>query len=316
MSAPHSNQIGSPISEEALAALAAEITLAGSRHTYYTIRGLVDRDLVRDAMCAYAYFRRLDDVIDDSRLPRHDRLALVTDQKSLMDRLYAGDHPLGLRPEEQMLAGLIAHERSEHGGLRSYLGNMMEVMAFDAGRRGRVITRGELSSYTETLATAVMDGLSYFIGNGYAYPRSPLRYLAVTGAHIGHMLRDAVEDARVGYYNIPREVLEAAHISPLDIDSPAYREWVAARVGLARRSFREGKRYILRLRQPRALLAGLAYCASFERVLGTIERDGYRLRSSYSHGRAQTARLMQRSSHSRSPMTDAGWRAAESRGIR
>jgi len=30
-----------------------------------------------------------------------------------------------------------------------------------------------------------------------------MRYLAVTGAHITHMLRDAVEDAEAGYYNIP-----------------------------------------------------------------------------------------------------------------
>ena len=259
--------------------LAAAITRAGSRQSFYTIRWLVDGDLVEDALHAYAYFRWVDDVVDMPLTPRHQRLAFVARQKSLMDSLYTGGRPERLAPEEQILARLVANERRGHGGLRSYLVNMMEVMAFDAGRRGRVISRGELNDYTENLATAVMDGLSYFIGNGYTYPASPARYLAVTGAHVCHMLRDAVEDARAGYFNIPREVLDTARISPADLDTPAYRDWVEKRVGLARKYFHEGKRYIFQLGHPRALLAGLAYCARFERVLTAIERDGFRLRS-------------------------------------
>ena len=261
--------------------LAAAITKAGSRQSFYTFRWLVDRDLVKDGMRAYAYFRWLDDVVDVSATPRHQRLEFVSCQKSLMDRLYAGETPHGLRPEEELLAGLIRGERREHGGLRSYLRNMMAVMEFDARRRGRVITRAELDEYTRTLSTAVMDGLSYFIGHDYIYPSSPARYLAVTGAHICHMLRDTVEDVKAGYYNIPREVLEAARISPAEIEALAYREWVAGRVFLARKCFLEGKRYILQLRHLRALLAGLAYCARFESVLDQIERDGFRLRADY-----------------------------------
>jgi phytoene/squalene synthetase len=288
MSARHSTLIGPKMDEQRLTSLAAAITMAGSKQSYYTIRWLVDGDLVEDALCAYAYFRWVDDVIDASALPRHERLAFVARQRSMMERLYMGELPSGLWPEEQLLVDLITHERGEHVGLRSYVSNMMAVMAFDARRRGRVITRGELSDYTETLATAVMDGLSYFIGNAYEYPKTPERYLAVAGAHVCHMLRDAVEDAKVGYYNIPREVLEVSHISPSDVDAPAYREWVAGRVTLARRYFRDGKRYLLRLRHARAVLAGLAYCARFERVLNLIERDGFRLRSDYHRDRTCT----------------------------
>ncbi len=288
MSATHSTLIGSNMDEQSLTSLAAAITMAGSKQSYYTIRWLVDGDLVEDAMCAYAYFRWVDDVIDASALPRHERLAFVARQRSLIECLYAGERPSDLTPEEKLLVGMITHERREHGGLKSYLSNMMAVMAFDARRRGRVITRGELGDYTETLATAVMDGLSYFIGNAYEYPKTPERHLAVAGAHVCHMLRDTVEDSKVGYYNIPREVIEAAHISPADVDSPAYREWVAGRVTLARRCFRDGKRYILRLKHARAILAGLAYCARFERVLNVIERDGFRLRSDYHRDRTST----------------------------
>jgi phytoene/squalene synthetase len=269
------------IDEQRRMSLAAAITMAGSKQSYHIIRWLVDRDLVEDAMSAYAYFRWVDDEVDASPRPRCDCLSFVSRQKALMSALFAGQSVGGLRPEERLLADLIAGERREHDGLRSYLRNMMAVMAFDARRRGRIINRGELNEYTETLAIAVMDGLTYFIGNDYEYPRSPDRYAAVAGAHICHMLRDAVEDVRLGYYNIPCEVLEAARISPADVEAPAYREWVAGRVALARRCFRDGKRYILRLRHPRAVLAGLAYCAQFERVLAVIEREGFHLRPSY-----------------------------------
>lgn len=272
--------------------LAAAITRAGSKQSFYTIRWLVDGDLVEDALHAYAYFRWVDDVVDVPLTPRHQRLAFVARQKSLMEQLYEGEQPIGLRPEEELLAVLIRGERRDHGGLESYLRNMTAVMEFDASRRGRVITRGELDEYTRTLATAVMDGLSYFIGNGYPYPESPARSLAVIGAHVSHMLRDAVEDAQAGYYNIPLEVLEAARISPADLDAPAYRDWVEKRVGLARKYFREGKRYIFELRHPRAIFAGLAYCARFERVLTVIERDGFRLRSSDDRDRKRLARPM------------------------
>jgi large subunit ribosomal protein L18 len=45
--------------------LAASITKAASKQSYYTIRFLVDRDRMDDAYRAYAYFRWVDDIIDD-----------------------------------------------------------------------------------------------------------------------------------------------------------------------------------------------------------------------------------------------------------
>ncbi len=51
-------------------ALAADITRAASKQTYYTIRFLVDRSLVEDAYRAYAYFRWVDDCLDQEKRPR------------------------------------------------------------------------------------------------------------------------------------------------------------------------------------------------------------------------------------------------------
>ena len=46
--------------------IAPAITKAASKQTYYTIRFLVDRDRVADAFRAYAYFRWVDDTLDNN----------------------------------------------------------------------------------------------------------------------------------------------------------------------------------------------------------------------------------------------------------
>ena len=50
--------------DDATAALARSITLAGSKQTYYTARLMVDKDLVDDFYRAYPYFRWADDIVD------------------------------------------------------------------------------------------------------------------------------------------------------------------------------------------------------------------------------------------------------------
>jgi len=95
------------------------------------------------------------------------------------------------------------------------------------------------------------------------------------------MLRDTFDDMRAGYYNIPREVLEANHIRPQDVRSDAYRAWVASRVQLAHQYFKSGRCYFLRVQNPRCRLACFAYIARFTWLLDTIEREGYCLRPAY-----------------------------------
>ncbi len=262
-------------------ALARSITRASSRQSYFTIRYLADHDLVDDAFRAYAYFRWVDDVIDQKLTSRQSRLDFIASQKGLIRRGFAGQHISTSVPEEKIVVDLIAGRKPEHDGLRSYLTNMMAVMEFDAVRRGRLIGAAELQAYTGWLARGVMDGLDYFIDHGRPYPTSPQRDLAVGAAHVVHMLRDTVEDINAGYFNIPRETLDAAGISAHDVHSPAYRDWVHQRLDLASDWFRMGKRYIGALGSFRSRLAGYAYCARFEAVLYRIKRDRFILREGY-----------------------------------
>jgi phytoene/squalene synthetase len=158
---------------------------------------------------------------------------------------------------------------------------MMAVMAFDADRKGRLISQQELDDYTRHLATAVTEALHYFIGHNQFAPHDETRYLAVTAAHITHMLRDTCEDIAAGYYNIPCEFIEAHGIAPQDVKSSAYREWVRSRVQLARDYFHIGKTYLSQVENRRCCMAGYAYMARFAGVLDAIEREGYQLRPEY-----------------------------------
>jgi hypothetical protein len=261
--------------------LASTITKAASKQTYYTIRFLVDRERVEDAYRAYAYFRWVDDVLDKDSGSDSERMTFIARQKSLLESCYRGESPRDVDIQENILVELIQHDQEKNSGLKAYLHNMMLVMDFDVRRRGRLISQAELSDYTRWLAIAVTECLHYFIGHNDFSPHDATRYLAVSAAHIAHMLRDTADDLQIGYYNIQREVLEANHIWSQDVKSEAFHAWVKSRVDLAREYFKAGKEYFSRVQNLRCRLTGIAYISRFEWVLDTIEREGYILRPRY-----------------------------------
>lgn len=267
--------------------LATSITKAASKQTCYTIRFLVDRERVDDAYRAYGYFRWVDDLLDaDSGTP-DERWAFLERQKSLLESCYQGVPPRKVTIQEKLLTELIERDHAKDSGLQIYLRNMMQVMEFDVNRRGRLISQIELNDYTRWLATAVTECIHYFIGHNDYTPHDGARYLAVSAAHIVHMLRDTFDDAQVGYYNIPREILEENNIGVQDIQSDAYRTWVKSRVQLARQYFEAGKDYFHRVQNARCRLACFAYIARFDWLLGTFEREGYCLRPQYNERKSK-----------------------------
>lgn len=261
--------------------LAAEITKAASKQTYYTIRCLVDRERVADAYRAYAYFRWVDDNLDLEISDRKDRIAFLERQQTLVERCVRGRQPNAPSSQERMLVHLLRDASATESGLLTYVQDMMAVMSFDTGRRGRLITGPELEEYERLLATAVTEALHHFIGHGRYAPRDETRYMAATGAHITHMLRDSCDDLAGGYFNVPGELLDAYGMGPSDTGRRAYRDWVRTRVTLARECFDAGRDYLRRVENWRCRLAGCCYIARFEGVLDAIEADDYVLRPDY-----------------------------------
>ena len=262
--------------------LARRITRASSKQSYYTTRLMVDQDMKDDCYRAYGYFRWVDDVVDVECRTKKDRLAFIQRQKKLTESLYHADHPGNLSPEEEILADLIQNDRGNCSRLRSYIQNFIAIIAFDAQRKGRRITQRELDWYASTLGKAVTDGIQYFVCNQYSYPESEARYLAAKGAHLTHMLRDMAEDIQSGYINIPDVEIEISTENLHWFHSPKMQTWVKTQTKLAQQYFSEGKRYLDELPVLRCRIVGYWYCARFEHLLETIERDRYVLRSKYS----------------------------------
>ena len=278
--------------------LARFITRNSSKQSYAIARLLVDKDLVDDCLRAYAYFRWADDVIDVHCQSAGERITFIGRQKQIVNSLYKGERPDCLTPEEAMVADLIEHDRGENSGLQSFIRNFIDVLEFDAVRKGRSINEAELTWYSNCLGKAVTDAIQYFIGNEHAYPSAENQYLAATASHITHMLRDLCEDLSEGFINIPQEWLvdhglgsQVDDIDSITLNDPAFREWVRGQVEVARACFREGKRYLDQLDVLRCKIAGYWYCARFECVLDAIERDGFVLRSSYQERRNLSTRL-------------------------
>jgi len=263
-------------------ALARSITWKASKLTYIIGCLFVDRDLKEDFFCAYAYFRWIDDIVDELNITNPQRTQFIMRQDALIRSLFHGDvpFPMGdLCPEEQLLAKLTQARHHHPENLQSFVENMFAIIKFDAHRKDCTITNEELEWYSQRLGRSVVDGLQYFIGNDHDYPKTQNQYSAAIAAHITHLLRDTIPDIANGFINIPSDVLPEQDAETLD--HPSVRSWVQARVILARKHFQEGRDYIRGLKVKRCQLASLLYCRQFERILDAIERDGYVLRRAY-----------------------------------
>lgn len=252
--------------------------------SYLTIRALADPAYRADAFALYAYFRWLDDEIDEHLGSAAERMALVARERRLLADAVGPALPpgSGVTPQERLLVALVrgadGAARADASGARQSVAAMLDVMAFDADRRRRPVTQAQLDGYTRSLAVAVTEALHHCIGHGCGAPHDDSRYVAVTGAHVAHMLRDLHQDLAAGYINVPVEVLGAG-VAPSEPDG--LRDWVEQRVAYARDCFVTARAYLARLESGRCRLAGHAYLARFEWVLDAIERDGYRLRDAY-----------------------------------
>ena len=264
-------------SEKYLSSLAKKITKSRSKTAVIIGNLLVDESLRHDFFKAYAYFRWIDEVVDESTISDEERIHFIERQEILLKNL-SEESLAPLCQEEELIIALI-NNSNKNTGLKSYIQNMFEIIKFDAYRKGRFITKDDLTWYSDCLGKAVVDGLQYFIGNGFPYFESGNRYLAAIAAHITHLLRDTIPDISNGYINIPREFMKTENINDLDINS--IKPWVKKRVDLARKYFQEGKEYISKIKVRRCQIAAYLYCAQFEKILNTIENDNYCLRSNY-----------------------------------
>ena len=95
-----------PRPRDAAAADAASITRRASTQSYLTMRWLADREYRQDALAFYAYFRWLDDTVDECLGDRDARLTFVGRQRRLLGEAARGSTPTDACAEENLLVSL------------------------------------------------------------------------------------------------------------------------------------------------------------------------------------------------------------------
>ncbi len=274
--------------------LARRIVKAENPETYFLGRLLYDRGLADYFFLCYAYFRWVDDHVDDPAIGADEGRVFLRRQRALLHLLYQEEALPHICPQEQMLAQLVIYDLAHGSEIRQVISPMFECLAFDGGRRGHILSHEQLDWYSRALGRSYTDSQQYFIARGHRYPRGPDQYVTGTVAHRVHILRDFLSDLSFGYVNISKEDLDTYQIDLARVNDVRFRKWVRDKVRADREECRLGKTYLDRLGVWRCKLLGYLYCLRYEAVLDTIERDGCRLRESYVPGGLERLRFLGR----------------------
>ena len=247
--------------------LCRRITKSEAKNFYYAFRTLPHRKR-RAIYAAYAFFRRVDDVVDGDASIEVKRKQLEQARTFMdPDRSVAG-------PDLVLLA--LKHAIDEHSIPTSYFGDFVDGIEMDLVQT-RYFDFEELRSYCYGVASAV--GLISIAVFGYTDPKAK-EYAVDLGLamQLTNVLRDIGEDAGRDRIYIPTDELSAYGYSETDLLSgttnDAFRELMSFQVERARQYFRSGLKLIpLVSAESRACPSALA--SVYSAILDRIEASEY-----------------------------------------
>ena len=247
--------------------LCRRITKSEAKNFYYAFRTLPHRKR-RAIYAAYAFFRRVDDVVDGD--------ASVDVKRKQLEQARAVMDP-GRRADGSDLVLLaLKHAIDEHSISTSYFGDFVDGMEMDLVQ-SRYRDFEELRRYCYGVASAV--GLISIAVFGYTDPKAE-EYAVDLGLamQLTNVLRDIGEDAGRDRIYIPTDELSAYGYSETDLLSgttnDAFRELMSFQVERARRYFRSGLKLIpLVSAESRACPSALA--GVYSAILDRIEASEY-----------------------------------------
>jgi phytoene synthase len=247
--------------------LCRRITKSEAKNFYYAFRTLPHRKR-RAIYAAYAFFRRVDDVVDGDASVDMKRKQLEQ-ARALMDPGRRADGP-------DLVLLALKHAIDEHSVPTSYFGDFVDGMEMDLVQ-SRYRDFEELRRYCYGVASAV--GLISIAVFGYTDPKAE-EYAVDLGLamQLTNVLRDIGEDAGRDRIYIPTDELSAYGYSETDLLSgttnDAFRELMSFQVERARRYFRSGLKLIpLVSAESRACPSALA--GVYSAILDRIEASEY-----------------------------------------
>jgi phytoene/squalene synthetase len=256
--------------DSSLTNTARRVTKETTSFGYWVGRAFFRPELNLILFTAYAYFRWLDDIIDQENISREAASRLVARQRSLTRAWYAGSDPFPSNQFEALLQGAIEYDRMSEYRLHHMIHCFLSALAWDAERRHTIVTQQDLDRYSLHLGRAYAEGLLFGLGlnpvcSDYRGPRD----LCGTAAHLTHLLRDLFIDLELGYVNISSRDMERFCIDIADPELRGTKQWVMFTIERAHTLFLQGRRHRDGLPTMRARLVFDIACL---RYLWTLKR--------------------------------------------
>jgi phytoene/squalene synthetase len=222
----------------------------------------------------YTYLRTVDDRIDTMEHTPQDKKRYLSEQRELIDDLYAGDVQHGT----SVIAQLVRYDRSHNNTLRPFIEGMMDVFEFDASRQYKIVSEQELLDYSLALGSAYTQLLIRFVEPRYRVQEENVQL--AHACHLSHILRDFPEDLKLGYINIAKQDIDTYHIDPT-VQNENFRKWLKDRIITIAEKFKKGKVKLDRIPILRIKIIARLYCFRYEAVLQQIEDADYQLQAAY-----------------------------------
>lgn len=231
----------------------------------------------RHAIVGFAWLKCLDDAVDEE--PDADRAAdTLRRQRRLMERVYGGDGLSGeaLPIPDRFGVPLFRRDRALGAPLRPILEAILETMAFDVDRRGKVLSDAELDAHVVKLGGSVLRYLAHFVSMDLRLPDEYVEPASRAYLHADSLI-DLAEDLRAGLINIPAEAMERYGIDPRS-PGPEVEAWRRNQVPGITALFEEARSHTRRIDSRAMRLLSSLFLARkrrhFERAMSAGAEDG------------------------------------------
>lgn len=237
--------------------------------TFYLASLFLPRHVRRDVHLVYAYYRTIDDLVDEppTGWTHADILGSLEEWNEVL---------LGYRaPTTPLMKGIVRLMQTR-GISTGHLTMVLDGARFDLEMRA-IETREDLLRYAVLVAGSVGMVMAPILGAGDEAALSSACDLGVA-MQLTNVLRDVGEDLQRGRMYLPRAELSRAGVSSTDLHSgtvtPPIRQVMDGIIDDARRFYQHGTRGIQHL-DPSVRFSIYLAATLYARILDKIERHDY-----------------------------------------
>jgi hypothetical protein len=181
----------------------------------------------KQAILGFAYFKYLDDVVDED--PDAGRaLAVLAAQRRLIQDVYAGGTVAEQRgTPERFGVPVFVHDRRIGAPLRPAFETILSSMERDTRRRGTLLSAEALDAYVREVGESVFRCLLYHAAPDVDLPPGFIALASRAYLHADALI-DLRQDLACGVINVSAEDVERYGLS-LDAADPGLRPWIEQR---------------------------------------------------------------------------------------